>query len=136
VYGNSFESSLVAVVNPNQQALERWAEQNGITGSFAEVCENSRAKEHVLVELAKIAKENKANCSNKDLYFHVLYLHFPNSIINDCHVFLSWQLKGFELIKAIHLHPVPFDMERDLITPTYKKKRPQMLKHYLQVRCH
>jgi hypothetical protein len=25
VYGNSFESSLVAVVNPNQQALERWA---------------------------------------------------------------------------------------------------------------
>ncbi|GJN00872.1 hypothetical protein PR202_ga18094 [Eleusine coracana subsp. coracana] len=98
VYGNSFESSLVAVVNPNQQELERWAAQNGITGSFAELCENSRAKEHILAELTKIAKEKK--------------------------------LKGFEFIRAIHLDPVPFDMERDLITPTYKKKRPQMLKYY------
>jgi long-subunit acyl-CoA synthetase (AMP-forming) len=43
---------------------------------------------------------------------------------------LSRQLKGFELIRAVHLDPVPFDMERDLITPTYKKKRPQLLKHY------
>jgi len=41
-----------------------------------------------------------------------------------------WQLKGFEFIKAVHLDPIPFDMERDLITPTYKKKRPQLLKFY------
>jgi long-subunit acyl-CoA synthetase (AMP-forming) len=43
---------------------------------------------------------------------------------------LVQQLKGFELIRAVHLDPAPFDMERDLITPTYKKKRPQLLKHY------
>ena len=42
----------------------------------------------------------------------------------------SWQLKGFEFVRAVHLDPVPFDMERDLITPTYKKKRPQLLKYY------
>lgn len=40
------------------------------------------------------------------------------------------QLKGFEFIKAVHLDPVPFDLERDLLTPTFKKKRPQMLKYY------
>ena len=40
------------------------------------------------------------------------------------------QLKGFEFIKDVHLEPVPFDMDRDLITPTYKKKRPQLLKYY------
>ena len=40
------------------------------------------------------------------------------------------QLKGFEFIKAIHLDPVPFDMDRDLLTPTFKKKRPQLLKYY------
>ncbi|KAK1284847.1 Long chain acyl-CoA synthetase 4 [Acorus calamus] len=40
------------------------------------------------------------------------------------------KLKGFEVIKAVHLDPLPFDMERDLLTPTYKKKRPQLLKYY------
>jgi len=39
-------------------------------------------------------------------------------------------LKGFEIIKDVHLEPVAFDMERDLLTPTYKKKRPQLLKYY------
>ncbi|KVH89998.1 AMP-binding, conserved site-containing protein [Cynara cardunculus var. scolymus] len=39
-------------------------------------------------------------------------------------------LKGFEFIKAMHLDPVPFDIDRDLVTPTLKKKRPQLLKYY------
>lgn len=34
------------------------------------------------------------------------------------------------MLKAIHLEPHPFDMERDLITPTFKLKRPQLLKYY------
>uniref|UniRef100_A0A0E0FR88 Long-chain-fatty-acid--CoA ligase n=1 Tax=Oryza nivara TaxID=4536 RepID=A0A0E0FR88_ORYNI len=101
VYGNSFESCLVAVVNPNKQALERWAESNGVTGDFATMCEDPKAKEFILGELTKTGKEKK--------------------------------LKGFELIRAVHLEPVPFDMDRDLITPTYKKKRPQLLKYYQNV---
>ncbi|XP_040987230.1 long chain acyl-CoA synthetase 4-like [Juglans microcarpa x Juglans regia] len=101
VYGNSFESFLVAVVNPNKEALERWAEENGVNGDFNSVCESPRAKEYILGELAKISKEKK--------------------------------LKGFEFIKAVHLDPEPFDMERDLITPTYKKKRPQLLKYYQNI---
>ncbi|KAK1324112.1 Long chain acyl-CoA synthetase 2 [Acorus calamus] len=40
------------------------------------------------------------------------------------------ELRGFEMLKAIHLEPIPFDMERDLITPTFKLKRPQLLKYY------
>ncbi|KAH7664965.1 long-chain acyl-CoA synthetase protein [Dioscorea alata] len=40
------------------------------------------------------------------------------------------QLRGFEMLKAIHLEPFLFDMERDLITPTFKLKRPQLLKYY------
>ncbi|CAN6444436.1 unnamed protein product [Victoria cruziana] len=103
VYGNSFESCLVAVVNPNKEALEHWAEENEESGDFTVLCANPRAKEYVLGELNKIGKEKK--------------------------------LKGFEFIKAVHLDPLPFDMERDLITPTYKKKRPQLQKYY-QVRFH
>ncbi|XP_023533273.1 long chain acyl-CoA synthetase 4-like [Cucurbita pepo subsp. pepo] len=101
VYGNSFESFLVAVANPNKLALERWASENSIKGDFDSLCEDKRAKDYLLGELNKIAKEKK--------------------------------LKGFEFIKAIHLDPLPFDMERDLITPTYKKKRPQLLKCYQNV---
>eukprot|EP00262_Sarcandra_glabra_P008163 TRINITY_DN2141_c0_g1_i1.p1 TRINITY_DN2141_c0_g1~~TRINITY_DN2141_c0_g1_i1.p1 ORF type:complete len:659 (-),score=105.72 TRINITY_DN2141_c0_g1_i1:337-2313(-) len=101
IYGNSFESFLVAVANPNKQALERWAEENGYSGDFAALCENPKAKEYILGELNKIGKAKK--------------------------------LKGFEFLKAIHLDPVPFDMERDLLTPTYKKKRPQFLKYYQTV---
>jgi long-chain acyl-CoA synthetase len=61
VYGNSFESSLVAVVNPNKQALERWAESNGVTGDFATICEDPKAKEFVLGELTKMGKEKKVS---------------------------------------------------------------------------
>ncbi|CAI0441160.1 unnamed protein product [Linum tenue] len=101
VYGNSFESYLVGVVNPNKLALEKWAEENGISGDFNSLCENPKAKEHILQELSKIGKEKK--------------------------------LKGFEFLKAVHLDPEPFDMERDLLTPTYKKKRPQLLKYYQNI---
>ncbi|XP_017697272.2 long chain acyl-CoA synthetase 4-like isoform X1 [Phoenix dactylifera] len=101
IYGNSFESFLVAIVNPNELALERWAKENGISGDFAAICENPKTKESILGELTKIAKAKK--------------------------------LKGFEFIKAVHLDLIPFDMERDLLTPTYKKKRPQLLKYYQTV---
>ncbi|WOK91383.1 long chain acyl-CoA synthetase 4-like [Canna indica] len=101
IYGNSFESFLVAIINPNKQALEMWAEANGVSGNFTSLCENPKAREYILGELSKIGKEKK--------------------------------LKGFEFIKAVHLDPEPFDMERDLLTPTYKKKRPQLLKYYQNV---
>ncbi|KAH9309699.1 hypothetical protein KI387_037610, partial [Taxus chinensis] len=98
IYGNSFESFLVAIVTPNQQALQNWATANGETGDFTALCQNPKAKAYILDELNAVAKSNK--------------------------------LKGFEFLKAIHLDPLPFDMERDLLTPTFKKKRPQLLKFY------
>ena len=39
-------------------------------------------------------------------------------------------LMGFEVIKALHLEPMAFDVDRGLITPTFKLKRPQLLKYY------
>ncbi|KAI3493400.1 hypothetical protein L1887_41789 [Cichorium endivia] len=101
VYGNSFESFLVAVVNPNKELLQQWAEENGVDGDFCGICENPKTNAYILGELTSIAKEKK--------------------------------LKGFEFVKAVHLDPVPFDMDRDLLTPTFKKKRAQFLKYYQNV---
>ncbi|KAJ3701136.1 hypothetical protein LUZ61_004841 [Rhynchospora tenuis] len=101
IYGNSFKSYLVAVVNPNQDSLEKWAQQNGEKGDYSDICANSKAKEYILEELSKVAKSNK--------------------------------LKGFEYIKAVHLDPLPFDMERNLLTPTFKKRRPQLLNYYQNI---
>ncbi|KAK2435618.1 long chain acyl-CoA synthetase [Trifolium repens] len=98
VYGNSFESFLVAIVIPERQALEDWAAKHDLSDDFKSLCENLKARKYILDELNSVGQKH--------------------------------QLRGFELIKAVHLEPTPFDVERDLITPTFKLKRPQLLKHY------
>ncbi|KAK4789331.1 hypothetical protein SAY86_020650 [Trapa natans] len=99
VYGNSFESFLVAVVVPDKTALEEWAASSSVeAGDFPSLCQNLKAREFVLDELNKTAREHK--------------------------------LRGFEMLKAVYLEPNLFDMGRDLITPTFKLKRPQLLKYY------
>ncbi|KAI6694577.1 hypothetical protein NL676_022287 [Syzygium grande] len=40
------------------------------------------------------------------------------------------ELRGFEYIKGVILEPLLFDMERDLVTATLKKKRNKLLNHY------
>lgn len=40
------------------------------------------------------------------------------------------KLKGFEHIKGVILESCPFDIEKDLVTATLKKKRNKLVSHY------
>ena len=39
-------------------------------------------------------------------------------------------VQGFEQVRAVHLDAEQFSVEGDLMTPTFKLKRPQLQKHY------
>ncbi|PHT42111.1 Long chain acyl-CoA synthetase 4 [Capsicum baccatum] len=98
IYGNSFESFLVAVVVPERKALEDWASSNQQTGDFSSLCNNTKARKYILDELNSTARKH--------------------------------QLRGFEMLGAVHLEPNPFDIERELVTPTFKLRRSQLLNIY------
>ncbi|PNW73635.1 hypothetical protein CHLRE_13g566650v5 [Chlamydomonas reinhardtii] len=99
VYGNSFESCLVAVVVPAKDVITAWAKEQGVTGEFEKgLLEDPRVNAHVLAELTRVGKEDK--------------------------------LKGYEIVKAVALEPVQFSVEDDLMTPSFKLRRPQLQAKY------
>lgn len=59
VYGDSFKSSLVAVVVPNKENAEKWAHQNGHKGSWSELCKLRELQDYILSELKSTALRNK-----------------------------------------------------------------------------
>ncbi|XP_057439188.1 long chain acyl-CoA synthetase 1-like [Lotus japonicus] len=59
VYGNSFKSSLVAVVVPNEEITKKWAYSNGHMASFTQLCSLDQLKKQVLFELKLTAERNK-----------------------------------------------------------------------------
>ncbi|KAM5546397.1 hypothetical protein ABKV19_002511, partial [Rosa sericea] len=81
VYGNSFESFLVAVVVPDRKALEDWAAEHLLADDYKSLCENMKARKYIWDELNSTGQIQ--------------------------------QLQGFGLLKAVHLEPNPFDIERD-----------------------
>jgi long-subunit acyl-CoA synthetase (AMP-forming) len=44
VYGNSYESTLVAVVVPDKKELTGWAKDNGVDGDFEALVNNPKAR--------------------------------------------------------------------------------------------
>ena len=59
VYGNSMESSLVAVVVPEESFFLAATQKAGLAGSFQELLEKPEAKELMLTEMNKLGKQAK-----------------------------------------------------------------------------
>ncbi|XP_078436220.1 long chain acyl-CoA synthetase 6, peroxisomal-like isoform X2 [Wolffia australiana] len=60
VYGDSFNSSLVAVISVDPDVMRNWASANGIQyGSLEQLCSDPRARAAVLADLDAVGRESK-----------------------------------------------------------------------------
>eukprot|EP00579_Thalassiosira_antarctica_P001854 CAMPEP_0201869920 /NCGR_PEP_ID=MMETSP0902-20130614/3247_1 /ASSEMBLY_ACC=CAM_ASM_000551 /TAXON_ID=420261 /ORGANISM="Thalassiosira antarctica, Strain CCMP982" /LENGTH=682 /DNA_ID=CAMNT_0048395485 /DNA_START=6 /DNA_END=2054 /DNA_ORIENTATION=- len=101
VYGDSFQSYLVAIVVPDEEPVRAWAKANlpdAANAPFSEICKSDKLRQEILSEVRRVSKLNK--------------------------------LLGFETVKAVHLEPNIFTAESGLVTPTFKLKRPQLKDYY------
>lgn len=105
VYGNSFYPKLVAIVVPEIWFAEKWAKSHGVTfESLSQIAEREDFKGTVLAELLDM---NKAS-----------------------------NFKGYERIEDIRFETgvndvgQGFTIEKELLTPTLKLKRPVLKKRY------
>jgi len=102
VYGDSYQSALVAIIVPEEEVVLKWAEDTGdssLSGlDFKALCKTDLLRESIMREIKNFAKKNG--------------------------------LHGFETPKAIHLESELFTAENGLTTPTFKLKRPQLKDHY------
>jgi len=57
VYGDSLQSHLVAVVVPDPEEAQSWAQQQGIQVSFEELCKREDFCQAVLADASKVGKE-------------------------------------------------------------------------------
>eukprot|EP01138_Halocafeteria_seosinensis_P000248 gb/GECG01000254.1/.p1 GENE.gb/GECG01000254.1/~~gb/GECG01000254.1/.p1 ORF type:complete len:708 (+),score=97.62 gb/GECG01000254.1/:1-2124(+) len=102
VYGNSYQSSLVAIVVPDQDYVDG-NYRNTEAGkqfegrSFEELCNDENFKQVVLDDMRRVGKDA--------------------------------DLRGFEKVVSIHLEPKPWTPE-DLLTPSFKLKRAPAQKQY------
>lgn len=108
VYGNSYQVCLVAVVVPDVEAVTHWAKsQPHLPQDFAALCATEELRALVQGEIERLAKEFK--------------------------------LASFKVPKAIHIEASlnqlnqGFTIENDTLTPTFKLRRPQLLKRYQSV---
>jgi len=94
VYGDSLQSTLVAVVVPDEENLKEWHKINKIpvngTGLQA-LIQHPTVNPMIMAEMAAVAKAGK--------------------------------LQGFEMVKAIYLHHDLFSVQNNILTPTFKLKR-------------
>jgi len=103
VYGDSYKSYLVGVVVLDLEALVPWAKQNLKTNDYS----------------------GAALCANPEVQQFIM-----QEITTQAR---NAKLRGFELVKAVHLEHAEFSIDNGLVTPTFKLKRAALKKHYEDV---
>ena len=100
MYGDSFQTYLVAIVVPDEEPVRLWAESNlpDAKTTLSELCKRDELRDEIMSEIQRLSKLNG--------------------------------LQGFETIRAVYLEPNIFSADNDLVTPTFKLKRQQLKNYY------
>jgi long-chain acyl-CoA synthetase len=102
VYGDSFQSALVAILIPDEDPVKNMLMTSGETAlakaPFAEICRSDTLKKIIMEDIKRAAKANG--------------------------------IHGFEIPKIVHLDSELFSVENELLTPTFKLKRQQAQEKY------
>ncbi|KAJ3124260.1 Long chain acyl-CoA synthetase 7 peroxisomal [Nowakowskiella sp. JEL0407] len=101
VYGDSLQSTIVAVLVPDEHVFMKWATSEYGERTFAEHCVDPIVVKAVLKQMDTFCRQEG--------------------------------LKGFEIIKGLHLEPVLFSMENGLYTPSFKLRRHDAKVYYNSV---
>lgn len=93
VYGDSYQSYLVGIVVPEEEALRKYLKDNNIEieGTFEELCKSEEIKKIIFKELKKVDEHST--------------------------------LMSFEKVKNIYLSSEVWTIENNMLTPTMKLKR-------------
>lgn len=59
IYGDSFQSYLIAVIVPNQGPVMRWAKENNIEGTYEKLCEDPKLNAEILTDLTRLSRDKK-----------------------------------------------------------------------------
>jgi long-chain acyl-CoA synthetase len=106
VYGDSFQSYLVAIIVPDEEVVKKWVTDvqlepegtNSESFSMANLCKNEQLIGEIMNDVRTLSASNG--------------------------------LTSFETVRAVYLESEPFSVENGLMTPTFKLKRQQMAQNF------
>eukprot|EP00045_Choanoeca_perplexa_P008245 m.75981 g.75981 ORF g.75981 m.75981 type:complete len:670 (-) comp14416_c0_seq1:115-2124(-) len=104
IYGDSFHTTLVAVIVPDPETIMPWCKEHGIEGDYATAVQDPKVEEMFTSEISKMAKAER-----------VAGFKVPRDVIVEHRINDLGQ---------------GFSTDNDCLTPTFKLRRPQLLKRY------
>lgn len=83
IYGNSFKSSLVSVIVPEETVVYEWAKQNNVEADFKQLCKNPELKKQVLQDITQMGKAGglKGFEQARDIYLHHELFSIENGLL-------------------------------------------------------
>ncbi|KAK4355619.1 hypothetical protein RND71_024590 [Anisodus tanguticus] len=138
IYGDGLNSSLVAIVCVDPDMLKAWAMNVGIKDPEFLLC----LQPALLKSCIEFTYRERDHKDQNDIHHNISWQENTKqnkdvkqlctnprakaAVLKDMDIVgKEAQLRGFEFAKANTLVLEPFTMENDLLTPTYKIKRPQ-----------